>query len=139
MADDTDVAALVRRFYADAWNRWDDTAVEDLLAEDISFRGSLGAEVRGRDGWRAYRDAVRSAVPDFTNEVVDLIVAGDRAAARLRYTGHHHGVLLGVAGAGGPIDYAGAAFFTARDGRLARIWVLGDLDSLRRQLRPATP
>jgi len=32
------------------------------------------------------------------------------------------------------VTYPGAAFFAARDGRLAEAWVLGDVDSLRRQL-----
>jgi steroid delta-isomerase-like uncharacterized protein len=125
---------LVDRFYTEAWNRWDDSAVTGLLAEDFLFRGSLGDEVRGRDGWRGYRDKIRAAVPDFHNEVVDLVVSGDRAAARLVYSGHHHGELLGVRGTGGWISYSGAAFFTARDGFLVQAWVLGDLATLRRQL-----
>jgi predicted ester cyclase len=125
---------LVHRFYADAWNRWDDVVVSELLDTDFRFRGSLGDEVRGLEGWRSYRDHVRAAVPDFHNEVLDLVVSEERAAARLRYTGHHHGVLLGVQGSGGLIDYAGAAFFTASHGKLSSAWVLGDLDSLRRQL-----
>ncbi|WP_329247567.1 ester cyclase [Actinoallomurus sp. NBC_01490] len=134
----SDIAALVHRFYLDAWNRWDDSVVEEILAPDFVFRGSLGDEVRGPDGWRSYRDKIRSGVPDFTNEIVDLVIDGDRAAARLFYTGHHHGTLLGVAGAGGPIAYSGAAFFTAAAGRLSEAWVLGDLDSLRRQLGAAS-
>jgi steroid delta-isomerase-like uncharacterized protein len=137
------IETLVHRFYARAWNLWDDAVVPQILAEDFTFRGSLGDEVHGRDGWRAYRAKVRAAVPDFHNEVVDLVCEGDRAAARLRYTGHHRGVLLGVHGTGAVVDYAGAAFFTARDGRLTGAWVLGDLDSLRAQLtslvRPAPP
>ena len=125
---------LVRVFYERAWNAWDDSVVERILAPDFLFRGSLGDEVHGRDGWRGYRDRIRAGVPDFHNEIVDLVVAEDRAAARLRYRGHHRGPLLGVPGTGNPIDYAGAAFFTARDGRLTEAWVLGDLDALRRQL-----
>jgi predicted ester cyclase len=117
---------LVHRFYAHA--------LDEILAEDFSFRGSLGDEVRGRDGWRAYRDRVRAAVPDFHNEIVDLVVDGDRAAARLRYSGHHRGELLGVRGTGRRVEYAGAAFFTAGAGLLTGAWVLGDLDALRRQL-----
>lgn len=128
------IERLVTDFYRLAWNRWDDGVVESLLAPDFAFRGSLGTEVRGRDGWRGYRDVIRAAVPDFHNEVVELVAAGDRAAARLRYTGHHRGTLLGVAGHGAPIEYAGAAFFTATGGLLATAWVLGDLDTLRRQL-----
>ncbi|WP_160148940.1 ester cyclase [Amycolatopsis alkalitolerans] len=125
---------LVRRFYADAWNRWDDLVPERILAADFVFRGSLGDEVRGREGWRSYRDRMRAAIPDFHNEIVDVVVDGDRAAARLRYSGHHHGELLGVPGRGRRIKYAGAAFFTAQDGFLTTAWVLGDLDGLRRQL-----
>jgi steroid delta-isomerase-like uncharacterized protein len=135
--DEGGTERLVRGFYADAWNRWDDEAVDSLLADDFTFRGSLGDEVRGRDGFRAYRDKVRAALPDFHNELVDLVAAGTRAAARLRYSGHQHGELLGVAPTGAFVSYAGAAFFTAGSGRLARVWVLGDLDDLRRQLAAA--
>jgi steroid delta-isomerase-like uncharacterized protein len=136
--DDRAMGQLVQRFYADLWNRWDEAAVEDLLAEDFTFRGSLGDETSGRDGFRGYRDKVRAAFPDFRNEVVDLVVEGERAAARLRYCGHQRGEVLGVAAGGAFVTYDGAAFFTARDGRLREVWVLGDVDHLRRQLA-ATP
>jgi predicted ester cyclase len=129
------VEALVRRFYDEAWNAWDDGAVEDLLAPDVRFRGSLGDEVVGHEGFRAYRDRVRRAVPDFANEIVELVAATDRAAARLRYSGHQEGPLLGRMGYGQPIAYEGAAFFTIVGGCIATVWVLGDLDGLRRQLR----
>jgi steroid delta-isomerase-like uncharacterized protein len=137
--DGRGIAHLVRRFYADVWNRWDDAAVDDLLDEDFVFRGSLGDEVRRRDGFRAYRDRVRAAFPDFHNEIVALVTEGERAAARLRYTGHQQGEVLGVAATGALVTYSGAAFFTARDGRLREAWVLGDIDQLRRQLAVATP
>jgi len=129
--------ALVRRFYADVWNRWDDAALDDVLDEDFVFRGSLGDEVRGRDGFRGYRDKIRAGFPDFHNEIVELVTEGERAAARLRYSGHHRGAILGVAATGAPITYDGAAFFTARDGRLVQAWVLGDVDGLRRRLAAA--
>ena len=130
------VESLVRRFYADLWNHWDDAAVEDVLAADFRFRGSLGASTQGRDGWRGYRDVIRRGAPDFRNEIIELIASGDRAAARLSYTGRHDGPLAGLAPTGRRFEYAGSAFFTARAGRLASAWVLGDVDGLRRQLGP---
>jgi hypothetical protein len=39
----------VLRFYADAWNRWDDRAVDELLTTDFTFRGSLRDHAHGRD------------------------------------------------------------------------------------------
>jgi len=125
---------LIERFYARAWNSWDDAAVTGLLDERVVFRGSLGDEVTGRNGFRGYRDKVRAAFPDFHNEILDLVIEGDRAAVRLRYTGHHRGGILGFPATGTLVTYHGAAFFTAREGRLAEAWVLGDVDSLRRQL-----
>lgn len=135
----TGVADLVRRFYAQLWNKWDDAAVEDVLAEDFTFRGSLGIQTKGRDGWRGYRDTIRGGAPDFCNEIVELIADGDRAAARLSYTGHHKGPLAGIDPTGRRFEYAGTAFFTARSGKLASAWVLGDLESLRQQLQDKKP
>lgn len=126
---------LVGRFYDDLWNRWDDEAVEQVLTADFAFRGSMGIQTRSPDGWRGYRDAIRQASPDFRNEVIELVAAPGQAAARLRYSGHHQGLLAGIPGTGRWFEYAGAAFFTSLEGKLASAWVLGDLDGLRRQLQ----
>jgi steroid delta-isomerase-like uncharacterized protein len=135
------VEELVRRFYDDLWNRWDDDALDDLLAEDFAFRGSLGVETSGRADWRSYRDTIRAGSSDFHNEVITLVAHGGQAAARLRYSGTHTGPLAGMPPTGRRFSYAGAAFFTGAAGRLVSAWVLGDLEGLRRQLgRPgATP
>ncbi len=127
-------AVLVRRFYAEIWNRWDDALVDELLDAELVFRGSLGEEVRGRAGFRAYRDKIRAAFPDFHNELVEVVADGDQVAARLEYTGTCQGPVLGLPPTNRRISYSGAAFFRLRAGRIARVWVLGDLDGLRRQL-----
>ena len=128
------IETLVRSFYDDLWNRWDDAPVPTVLSETFEFRGSLGMVSIGREGWLHYREVVRAGASDFHNEVLTLVCEGDRAAARLRYTGTHTGSLLGLPATGRRFEYAGAAFFTARGGVLASAWVLGDLDGLRAQL-----
>ncbi len=125
---------LVRSFYDDLWNRWDDALVPAVLSPTFEFRGSLGTVSIGRDGWIDYRQVIRSASPDFHNELVTLVCDGDRAAARLLYSGTHSGPLLGIPATGRRFQYAGAAFFTVADGQLASAWVLGDLEALRGQL-----
>jgi len=42
--------------------------------------------------------------------------------------------MLGIPPTGRRFEYSGAAFVTSEDGRLSSAWVIGDLDSLRRQL-----
>lgn len=119
-APHTDVAQLVRRFYDDVWNRWDDAAVDRVLAPEFAFRGSLGDEAVGPTGFRVYRDKVRAMFADFHNEVVDMVVAGDRAVVRLRCTA-------------GAVAYDAVAMFRIEGRRLAEAWVVGDLEPLRRQ------
>lgn len=124
------------RFYEDVWNRWDDDALEAIVAEEFAFRGSLGEVTTGRDKFRVLRDQVRAGSPDWRNEVVDLIAGADRAAVRLRCTGHHRGELLGLPPSGRAFDFSSAGFLLVKDDRLTSAWVVADLDDLRRQLRP---
>ena len=136
MTDDSpeQTRRLVNRFYARVWNEWDDGAVDGMLADDFEWRGSLGVETRGRDGFRGYRDMVRAGASDFHQELIELICEPERAAARVRATGHHTGVLLGIPPTGRAFSYSLAAFFRCSGSELLAGWVLGDLDALRSQL-----
>ncbi len=128
---------LVERFYAEIWNRGDEAVAREILDPDFRFRGSLGVAADDVDGFLAYVRSLRAALGDYRCIIDDLIVEGEsRAAARLTFTGLHHGPLLGVAATGRTLSWSGAAFFTCRAGRIAELWVLGDLDGLRRQLDP---
>jgi steroid delta-isomerase-like uncharacterized protein len=126
--------ALVRRYYEEMWNRWDFALAEQLIAEEIVFRGSLGAHVQGREGFKRYMRAVRQAFPDFHNQVEELIAEGDRVVARLTYTGTHQGELLGIGATGRRGCYAGVALFRVAGERIVEGWVLGDVHGLLQQL-----
>ena len=49
----TDPQHLVERFYNEVWNQADETVAREILAEDFRFRGSLGPEKFGQDGFIA--------------------------------------------------------------------------------------
>ena len=125
---------LIRRYYEALWNRWDLALADELIAESIVFRGSLGITVQGREGFKEYMRAVRAAFPDFHNRIEELIAENDRVAARLTYTGTHQGEVLGIAPTGRQVSYAGVALFRVVDNRIVEGWVLGDVHGLVRQL-----
>jgi len=125
---------LIRRYYGELWNQWDLDLVDEILANDVTFRGSLGIAVQGRDGFREYVSLVRSAFPDFHNTVEDLVAEEDRVAARLTYRGTHQGPLFGIAPTGRAVSYAGIALFRIAGSRIAAGWVIGDTPGLVRQL-----
>ncbi len=130
---------LIRRYYVDLWNRWDDAAVDEIIAPDIEFRGSLGVTVSGRDGFRGYVAKVRAAFPDFHNQIDELIAEGDTVAARLTYWGTHQGALYGAEPTGRRVEYGGTAFFRISQGQITSGLVHGDTIGLMRQIGAAVP
>ena len=130
-----DRKALVSRYYEALWNRWDFALVDELIAESIIFRGSLGISVQGRQGFRDYMRTIRAAFPDFHNRIEKLIAEDDQVAAKLTYTGTHQGEALGIAPTGRRVSYAGVALFRVVETRIAEGWVLGDIYGLMQQLK----
>jgi steroid delta-isomerase-like uncharacterized protein len=126
--------SLVHRYYEELWNKWDFALADRILAADIRFRGSLGAEMHGRDEFRDYMRRVQGAFPDFQNRIDEIVSEADRVVARLTYRGTHRGEIFGLAATGIRISYAGAAFYRVENGKIAEGWVLGDLVGLFRQL-----
>jgi steroid delta-isomerase-like uncharacterized protein len=124
----------VGRFYEQMWNRFDVSALDDLVTDDVQFRGSLGDQLVGREELVGYVRQIQHAFPDFHNDVVDVVTDGERAAVRLRYSGTHRGEVMGVTGSGRTVAYDGVAFFTFDGDRIASVWVLGDRWGLQQQL-----
>ena len=125
---------LVERFYEEVWNRADETVASEILAEDFAFRGSLGPERRGQDDFIDYMRSIHAALGAYTCIIDDLVATDDEAAARMTFEGIHRGTFFGVAPTGKTVRWAGAAFFRITEGRIAALWVLGDVDSVKRQL-----
>jgi len=128
------IKALVHRFYAELWEAGDESAAPAILHVDLRFRGSLGDEKQGIAGYLDYLRSVRAGLSNYRCEILSLVAEGDRAAAEMRFSGQHTGLFQGVTPTGRELAWEGSAFFTLYEERLARIWVLGDLDALRKQL-----
>ena len=129
----------VRRFYEELWNRWNYDVIDEILAPNVAFHGSLGISKNGHAGFIEYAETVRAAFPDFTNSVETLIAEGDKVAACLTYHGTHMGTIFDIEGTGRRIRYIGTAIFVFRDGLICNAWVLGDRLELLHQLTDRLP
>lgn len=127
-------ALLVRRFYEEVWNQADEAVAREILAADLSFRGSIGEERVGAEGFIDYMRKIHRAFADYHCRIDHLVAETDSAAARMTFAGLHCGSLWGERPTGHTVTWAGAAFFAVGDGQIASIWVLGDTETLRRQL-----
>lgn len=126
---------LVRAWYEQMWNSWDESVFPWLLQPDLVMRGSLGPEFHGYAGLSGYMSEIRGAFPDFHNAIEELVDDGQQVFAKLLYSGHQRGPVLGFEASGALIQYQGAALFSFKDHKIQSVWVLGDIDSLKAQLR----
>jgi steroid delta-isomerase-like uncharacterized protein len=121
---------LVEAFYARIWNAGDLAAASQLLSDDFCFRGSLGRQMRGRDAFLEYVRSVRGVLADYRCEILDSVAEGSRAFAKMRFGGVHVAPFRGYQPTGKPVHWLGAALFQFDAGRIAELWVLGDLAGL---------
>lgn len=128
------VHPLVEAFYARIWNSGQEY-VDDLLTEDFSFRGSLGAKTVGRPGFMEYVYRVRGTLAQYHCEILDCVTQSPQAFARMRFSGLHVAPFRGFEPTGRPVHWDGAALFTFRGNMIAELWVLGDLAGLDDVLR----
>jgi predicted ester cyclase len=129
-----DNEAVVRRFYGELWNRWRIELADEIVSSGLRFRGSLGTVHEGRDEFKRYVEAVRVAFPDWHNRIDEILTVGDRAAARMTWSGTHLGPLGEIEPTGAHVEYTGAAFFRLGEDVIQEAWVVGDTRELWRAL-----
>jgi steroid delta-isomerase-like uncharacterized protein len=121
---------LVEQFYTRIWNRGDLDDISDLLAIDFRFRGSLGTELRGHDAFKQYVRSVRESLSDYSCEILACVAEGERAFAKMSFSGRHTGLFRGYEPTGKIVQWLGAALFRFEGDRIAEVWVVGDLTGL---------
>jgi steroid delta-isomerase-like uncharacterized protein len=125
---------IVERFYRELWNSWDLDVADEILAEDLRFRGTLGSTLEGREAFKGYVETMRRAFPDWHNRIEDAIACGNRVVTRMTWSGTHEGALAGVEPTGARVEYVGVAIFRISAGKIEEAWVVGDTQELWRAL-----
>lgn len=120
----------VRIFCKELWDYADKTLIPDLLYTDFTFRGSLGPELVGHDGFAGYVDLVTSTFGNYTTDILTMIEEGPRVSGKMRFHGHHRKELFGVAPSGRHVWWIGMPTFTSEEGKGRDLYVLGDIHGL---------
>lgn len=130
-----DYKKIVMSYYENLWNKKDKSYIDKLLSDEIIFRASLGIDVQGKKEFEEYFDMITNAIPNLHHGVETLVADGSNLAARAVYNGTHSGKLLEFEPTNKRIQYHGASFFKLdEEEKIKEIWVLGDLNSLYKQL-----
>src|SRR5262245_65979709 len=103
---------IVEAFYERIWNAGDLAAVSELLNEDFSFRGSLGAELQGREAFKDYVRSVRGALANYRCEILACVSEGEQGFAKMRFSGLHVASLRGYLATGLQVQSLGASLLS---------------------------
>jgi steroid delta-isomerase-like uncharacterized protein len=134
----TDIERLYRAAVDELWNQGDLGAVDRYFAEAYVAHDSLFPR-RGRAELRRVVVRFRQSIADLRYRVDEVVVDGDRIAARWTVSGRHVGELFGVPGSGRPIEVSGMSMNRMQGGQFSEAWVFNDTLSLLRQLDTPLP
>ena len=124
----------VRTFYSEIWNNRNLAEIPNILHENFLFRGSLGQEKKGHEGFKEYVNYVHSALSHYTCIIEDMVVQPEKVFAKMLFTGIHNSEFMGFQATGEKVSWPGAALFTFSGSKVTSLWVLGDLKTLEMQL-----
>jgi len=124
----------VRTFYSEIWDEKNYATISNILHEDFSFRGSLGQEKYGHEGFKEYVSYVHSALSNYKCNIEELVSQTGKVFAKMTFTGIHDSEFMNYPATNKQVSWAGAALFTFSGKKISNVWVLGDLKSLEKQL-----
>jgi steroid delta-isomerase-like uncharacterized protein len=133
----TDNKEVFRRFYEGAWNDGDLDVVDELLDEGFVNHELAGGAASHREAYKRAVVETRTAFPDWTIVIEDLISEGDRVAARRRSSGTHTGALPGLQPTGAPVRTRGMTIVRVVGGRITDFWKQDDSHTVEQQLDAA--
>jgi predicted ester cyclase len=125
---------IAARRYDTFWNTGDEALARAALAPNFVDNTLPIGRAQGPAGPLAASKLVRAAIPDLSCEIEQMIVAGDRVVAHLRFRGHFTGHFGQVQGQGQAINFIATDIYRIADGRIAENWHIEDNLSLQRQL-----
>ena len=116
--------------YVSAANAREFGFIASLIHDDIILNGK---PAKREGAIKAFEDFA-AAVPDIAWELEDIVIEGDRIAARLRDSGTPRAA-FGVEPNGARVEFAEVAFYKIRDGRFAEMWFMIDVHSIAEQMK----
>ncbi|MGZ4919919.1 MAG: ester cyclase [Halobacteriota archaeon] len=79
----------------------------------------------------------RTAFPDLTATVEDMVAEGDEVAYRLTFHGTHRGEMMGIPPTGKQVTYTGIGIDKVVDGTIAEMWLNFDALGMLQQVGAA--
>ncbi|MGW2250743.1 ester cyclase [Kitasatospora sp. NPDC001660] len=119
------------------WNTGQAKYLDAAVAPEFKDNTLPAGRPQGPAGPLLASENFRTAVPDLTCELSDVLVAGDRITARLVFRGHFTGTFNGVRGKGQSVEFNAIDIQHVGTNRIVEDWHIEDNQTLLAQLGAA--
>ncbi|MBV4456791.1 ester cyclase [Pseudomonas sp. COR58] len=126
---------LAARRYGSFWNSGEEALATAALSPQFVDMTPPQGRVQGPTGPLLASRFFRTAVPDLSCEIEQMIVAGDRVVVHLHFRGHFTGTFKALKGQGQRVDFRATDIYQIANGRIAANWHIEDNISLMAQLQ----
>jgi steroid delta-isomerase-like uncharacterized protein len=132
--------ALVRRCFKEIWSKGNLDLIDQLVAPNYANHDPAGPMPGvGRDGLKKHVSAYRTAFPDLTITVDDILAEDNKVTARWTARGTQKGPLLDIEPTGKQVTTEGISVIRIANGMIAESWVTWDMLGLMQQLGVSEP
>jgi predicted ester cyclase len=130
-------AEVFRRFYGETWNSGNLGVIEEVLDEGFWNHELAGFAGSHREAFTRAVVETRTAFPDWTTDIENVISESEKVVARWRSSGTHTGALAGLQPTGAPVHTRGITIVRIVGGRITDFWKQDDSHTKWRQLGTA--
>ncbi len=128
-----DNGAIARRFYA-AINAGKLEIIDELVAEHYLEHEEFPGLAGGREGLRQFFEMTRTAFPDFSMTIEDMVAENDKVFIRATMRGTQQGDFMGISASGKQMAVPFADIVRFESGRVVEHWGVTDTGTMMRQL-----
>ena len=116
--------ATTRRFFKVVFNQGNLAVVDEIKSSNYVFHDpGLPEPVRGPEGFKDYLMMFRTAFPDLSSTIEDLIVEGEKVAVRFTFAGTQQGDLFGIPPTGKQATVSAILIARLVNGKFVEGWI----------------
>jgi steroid delta-isomerase-like uncharacterized protein len=119
---------IIRRLFNEVFNQGNMEVIDELVARDVSGQDAAIDETRTIEAFKEVVELFRTAFPDGSYVIHDLIAEGDRVVARWSLTGTHNGTIFDVPPTEKRVTMNGIIIYHLEDEKIVEYW--GEINHL---------
>jgi steroid delta-isomerase-like uncharacterized protein len=131
---------IVRRTHNEVWSKGNMELIDDLYDTDYVAHWTSGPDTRGLDELKEVILEARTAFPDLTEEIEQIVAEGDLVVTRFSSSGTFKGNIIGISSKDKKVTRQEIAIHRIDSGKIVEQWTVADslvlMQQLGMELRP---